>query len=257
MGNKIFLFCNNLKNMSDKQLVTLEKVEEGIYKLVLCEKTFTIPLCRAIHDKLTELEELCPEGPLCLITTSNHPKIYSAGLDFGFFVNEHLDDTHNALHEYNRLNGRMLSLGYPTIAAINGHCYAAGLMFAMAQDFRIQRQDLGQSCLSEINLGINIPPGMNNHIMQKIGDFYHKRLALLGQKFEPKDSLEAKIVDKLVPSDKLQEEALKMAREVREKGRHRKAYKAIKEVVYEKVIEDCLYRGVNVASRGFMPKPSL
>merc|ERR1712039_1045657 len=168
--------------MAEKELVSLEKIEDGIYKLVMHEKTFSIPLVRAIHDKITQLEEMCPEGPLALITTSSHPSIYSAGLNFNFFINDHLDDTHNALHEYNRLNGRMLSLGYPTIAAINRHCYAAGLMFAMAQDFRIQRNDHGQSCLSEINLGINIPPGMNNHIMQKIGDFYHKKLALLGHK---------------------------------------------------------------------------
>jgi enoyl-CoA hydratase/carnithine racemase len=96
---------------------------------------------------------------------------------------------------------------------------------------------------------------MNNHIMQKIGDFWHKKLALLGHKFEPKESLEAKIVDRLVPSDLLITEAVKMAREIKEKGRHRKAYKAIKEVLYEKVIEDCLYRGVNPASRTFMPNP--
>ena len=89
----------------------------------------------------------------------------------------------------------MLQTGFPTIAAINGHCYAAGLFFAMAHDFRIQRNDFGQCCLSEINLGIPIPPGMNSHIQAKIGDFNYKKLALLGKKFEPKESLEAKIVD--------------------------------------------------------------
>ena len=176
--------------MSDEQkpIVKLEKLEDGIYLLTLLDKTFETEMIRGIHDKLTELDELCPEGPLCLITTSNHPKIFSAGLNSSFFLNEHVDTTHNKLHEYNRLNARVLSLGYPTIAAINGHCYAAGLMLAMAHDFRIQREDHGQCCMSEINLGINIPPGMNNHIMQKIGDFYHKKLALLGHPFQPKES---------------------------------------------------------------------
>lgn len=234
----------------------LEKIEDGIYLITMLDVTFSLELIRSFHDKLNELEELCPEGPLCLILTSNQKKIFSGGLHFTFFANPHPDDTHNKLHEYNRLNGRILSLGFPTIAAINGHCFAAGQMTAMACDFRIQREDLGDCCLSEINLGINIPPGMNNHIMQKIGDFYHKKLALLGYRFKPKESLEACLVDKLVPVDKLMEEAIKLAREKQDKGAHRIAYSNIKKVTYEKAIDDCLYRGVNGDSRSFFSKMS-
>jgi len=65
--------------------------------------------------------------------------------------------------------------------------------------------------------------------------------------------LEAKIVDKLVPNEKLMEEAILLARRVKEKGAHRNAYAEIKRVMYERVIDDCLYRGVNEASRSFMP----
>ena len=64
-----------------------------------------------------------------------------------------IDDINNRLLEYNRLNARMLQLPFPTVVAINGHCYAAGLMFAMCHDIRIMREDFGDLCLSEINLG--------------------------------------------------------------------------------------------------------
>ncbi len=48
-----------------------------------------------------------------------------------------------------------------TVAAINGHAYAGGLMFAFAHDYRIMNEDFGNLCLSEIKFGIGLAPGMN------------------------------------------------------------------------------------------------
>ena len=50
------------------------------------------------------------------------------------------------------------------------------------------------------------------------------------------------------------EECVKLARTVKDKGAHRRAYSEIKKVMYEKVIDDCLYRGVNPDSVSFMPR---
>jgi enoyl-CoA hydratase/carnithine racemase len=47
----------------------------------------------------------------------------------------------------------------PTMALINGHAFAGGLLFAFAHDFRMMRADYGFLCLSEINLNFPIPEG--------------------------------------------------------------------------------------------------
>ena len=38
---------------------------------------------------------------------------------------------------------RPLQLPIPTVAAINGHAFGAGMMFAVAHDYRLQREDRG------------------------------------------------------------------------------------------------------------------
>lgn len=52
---------------------------------------------------------------------------------------------------------KVLLMGAPTIAAINGHAIAAGFIFALACDFRFMRNDFGNVSLPEINLGVLIP----------------------------------------------------------------------------------------------------
>ena len=52
---------------------------------------------------------------------------------------------------------RLLTFPLPTIAAINGHCYAGGVFIAMACDWRIMLNDCGDFCLSEVHLGLSIP----------------------------------------------------------------------------------------------------
>lgn len=73
---------------------------------------------------------------MCLVTTSNHHKIFSAGLNFKIFA-QHYEDVHNNLAEIVRLLGRFLKLPFPSIAAINGHALAGGMMLIMSHDLRV------------------------------------------------------------------------------------------------------------------------
>jgi len=41
---------------------------------------------------------------------------------------------------------------------MKGHSYAGGLIFAMCHDFRIMKAQSGKLCLSELNVGLTLPP---------------------------------------------------------------------------------------------------
>lgn len=60
----------------------------------------------------------------------------------------------------NALLGRFLTFPIPTIAAINGHCFAGGFTLALAHDFRIMKQAEGKAqiwcALNEVDFGANV-----------------------------------------------------------------------------------------------------
>ena len=148
---------SNLNLEELNKLTTLTAKEGGIYVLTMHFKSFTPDALNALHLRLDELENI--EGTIALVTTSDHSKIYSAGIDFQVFTMPQIE-VMGFLWLFNRLLARMMKVGYPTIACMNGHAYAGGFMFAMAHDFRVLREDLGTCCLSEIDIGAGLPRGM-------------------------------------------------------------------------------------------------
>lgn len=50
----------------------------------------------------------------------------------------------------------------PTMAVINGHAFAGGLLFALTHDFRMMKHDYGFLCLAELNLDFPLPEGLSD-----------------------------------------------------------------------------------------------
>lgn len=219
----------------EKQLYTLKKYNHKsgtIYHAVFHFKTWNYDSVEAINLILDQLEET--EGPIGLITSSDHPKIYSAGLHFEMFVGNRTA-TPKFIMVFQRMLSRFIQTGFPTIAALNGHCIAGGIMFAMSHDFRVQREDLGRICLSELNLKAPIPLGMLKVIQVKVSPKVIL-MTCLGQEFSPRESLEANLVDKLAPLENLIEIAQEMIAPFVPKSVARDAYASIKRTMYKDAI---------------------
>ena len=110
-------------------------------------------------DKMMDhLEQNIPEGPACLVTIATGAKKFSTGFDLKYWK----EDLSNAMMTIARLQKilpRVISLPYLTMAVLNGHAFAGGLLFALAHDFRIMTTNpRARLCLSEINLGLALPP---------------------------------------------------------------------------------------------------
>ena len=56
------------------------------------------------------------------------------------------------------LLNRIMTLSIPSLAVLNGHAYAGGLILALAHDFRVMAKGKKRICLSELNLGLPLPP---------------------------------------------------------------------------------------------------
>lgn len=92
-----------------------------------------------------------------------------------------------------------MRLGFPTIAAMDGHCHAGGFMFAMAHDVRIFRATGVTMSMSEITLGITIPKNMMAPLTAKMNKRALRQICLFGEKMDGKKALGYELVDQLYP----------------------------------------------------------
>lgn len=106
----------------------------------------------------------------------------------------------------------------PTIAVMNGHAFAGGLMLAMYHDYRVFNPSRGFLCLNELDFGYPLKPAMSSIFKQKIPyPTTYRTLILEAKRIGAKEGLESGIVDVLGGV----EEAMKLVEERRltEKGK--------------------------------------
>jgi enoyl-CoA hydratase/carnithine racemase len=100
----------------------------------------------------------------------------------------------------------------PTVAAIQGHCFAAGGMLAMAHDWRVMRADRGFFCLPEVDLNLPFPPGMDALLRAKLSPPTAIESMTTGRRYGGDDALAAGIVTASVPESEVLSTALDLVR---------------------------------------------
>jgi hypothetical protein len=72
----------------------------------------------------------------------------------------------------------------PTVALLNGHTFAGGLMVAMMHDYRIMNPHRGYLCLNELELGMGLRPPMCSVFREKVGAGTFRKLILEAVRFK-------------------------------------------------------------------------
>jgi enoyl-CoA hydratase/carnithine racemase len=150
------------------------------------------------------------DGPAALVTTGTG-KFYSNGLDLDRLV----EGGGGLLGEYVptmlRLFARMLRLPVVTVAALNGHTFAAGAMISLTHDFRVMREGRGFWCLPEADLGMPLAPGMNDLIAARLTPQVAHEAIVTAKRYTAEDAERAAIVDDTAPEDEVLERAIALA----------------------------------------------
>jgi enoyl-CoA hydratase/carnithine racemase len=138
-------------------------------------------------------EVVVAEGPRALVTAATG-KFWSNGLDLEWLSGntEKFAEYSAAVHE---LLARVLELPVPTVAALQGHTFAAGAMLALAHDFRVMRADRGFFCLPEVDIHIPFTPGMSALIRARLQPQVAHEAMTTGRRFGGADAVARAIVD--------------------------------------------------------------
>jgi Delta3-Delta2-enoyl-CoA isomerase len=133
------------------------------------------------------------EGPRALVTTATG-KFWSNGLDLDWLSanTEKFAQYSASIHE---LLARVLEFPVPTVAALQGHTFAAGAMLALAHDFRVMRADRGFFCLPEVDIHIPFTVGMSALIRARLQPQVAHEAMTTGRRYGGTDALASAIVD--------------------------------------------------------------
>src|SRR5262245_16662908 len=191
------------------------------------ENRFHPQMLAELNGDLDEVEGR--DGPAAFVITGDG-KFFSNGLDLDH-MSSVPDEAAGIVSDVQMLLARVLGFPTATVAALNGHVFAAGAMLALACDQRVMRADRGYFCLPEVDLGIPFTPGMNALITSNLSTATAREAMLTGRRYGGGEALEAGIVDAAVPEDEVVSAATVRAAEAADKPRH--AVAAIKARLYE------------------------
>ncbi|KAB1142381.1 enoyl-CoA hydratase/isomerase family protein [Streptomyces luteolifulvus] len=161
----------------------------------------------SVDAALDEVEKA--EGPRALVTAATG-KIYSNGLDLDWLF-AHADQYQEYVVSVHALFARMLRLPVITVAALQGHTFAAGAMFSLAHDFRVMRADRGFWCLPEADINIPFTPAMSALIQARLTPQTAHEAMVTARRYGGHDALAAGIVDHAVDEAAVRTTALEIA----------------------------------------------
>ena len=158
------------------------------------------------HAAVDEVE--ASTGPAALVTTGTG-KFYSNGFALERLIEE--GTIGEVIPSALRLFARLLRLPVYTVAALNGHAFAAGGMIAMAHDARVMRADRGYWCLPEADMGVPLAPGMTQLIAAKLPAAVAHAAIMTARRWGGSEAVADGIVDEAVAEDEVLARAVELA----------------------------------------------
>lgn len=174
--------------------ITITEPSARVYLLTLAsppDNRLTTAVCQALLQALDMVEFSLPPG--CVVTTSSLPKFFSNGLDLGHAVAHGTPFWSGSLWALFR---RYVTYPMPTVALLNGHAFAGGLMLAMHHDYRVMSADRGFCCLNELEFGAPLKPPMSAIFRVKLPDKRtYREMVLEARRFGGREAAAKGIVD--------------------------------------------------------------
>ncbi|SFF58628.1 enoyl-CoA hydratase-related protein [Blastococcus tunisiensis] len=171
------------------------------------ENRFSPDWLAAVEAALDEVEGA--EGPRALVTAATG-KFFSNGLDLDWLF-AHADQHEDYVLRVHELLARVLALPVITVAALQGHVFAAGAMLSLTHDLRVMRADRGFWCLPEADIGIPFTRGMSALIQARLTPQTAHVAMTTGRRYGGEEAAAAGIVDRAVDEQAVRATAVELA----------------------------------------------
>jgi feruloyl-CoA hydratase/lyase len=193
---------------------------EGVRFLIFNRPAKKNALSPEMHLEIFDALRLLAEDPSCrVLVLTGEGDSFCAGQDLGKFFKEKYDNPEE-YEKFGRLNfewGERLRLfPKPTIAMVNGWCIGAGMRIMCLCDLAVA-SDRSRYVLSEINFGLIPAGGTSKATLDSIAFRDAMYMALTGDLVSAEEADRMRLVNKVVPHEKLLEETMTLAGKLKEK----------------------------------------
>jgi enoyl-CoA hydratase len=162
-----------------------------------------------LHEAFDRLDR---EPPATGIVLTAEGSTFSAGIDLKFnmplFAGRDTDAIGQWFARYRATNMRLFTYPRPTVAAVNGHAFAGGVITALCCDYRVGAEGDARFALNEVPIGIPMPAVYGEIIRHAIGTPNAAVATLFGRTYDVRGALRLGFVHELVTRERLVDAAI-------------------------------------------------
>jgi enoyl-CoA hydratase len=189
---------------------------EGVVGLIKLNRPPVNPLSvKSYHELYDAISDLDGDDSIgAIVITGAGDKAFAAGLDVKDVMGKSVVETLDFLWSAPRRTfDKLTGIEKPTIAAVFGLALGGGCEVAICCDLRIASEDAIFG-VPEINLGIMPGSGATQRLPRLVGLARAKEMLLTGDNVNAQEAYRIGLVNKVVPRDKLMEEAMALAKKL-------------------------------------------
>src|SRR5579859_4495844 len=170
-----------------------------------------ISLLTQLSTTLRELEQ-CSDVTAMVLTGAG--KAFSAGLDLKLVPTYDRSQQNELLRILNQAVYQLYALPIPTVAAVNGHAIAGGLVLALACDKRVAIDAGALLGLTEVRAGVPFPVAAMAVVNAELPATTARELVLGGKNHDSSRGLALGMVDELRPAEQVLARSKAVARDL-------------------------------------------
>jgi Delta3-Delta2-enoyl-CoA isomerase len=158
--------------------------------------------------------QVAPQEGKRALVLSGSPRMFSAGLDVPVLLKLDRPAMDAVWRDFYALMKALASSPIPIAAAITGHAPAGGTVIALFCDWRVAAEGDSKIGLSEVQVGLPLPPLILSALRRLVGARQAERLAVTGMLMSPAKAVSLGLVDEVVPTEQVVDQALKWCQDL-------------------------------------------
>jgi enoyl-CoA hydratase/carnithine racemase len=208
-------------------------IADGIATITMGENaTFNPEVREAFAQAVAQVK--VDETVKALILTGTG-KNFNQGFNLEFLTTADPAESVAHVHQSMLPLGELMTLGVPTVAAVNGHAFGLGAMLVLACDYAVMREDRGYFCLPEIDLGMTLVPSMNALVTGRLSQKAVRDCLFAGGRIGAQQAVDLKIIDEACALEELLEKAAALATPII--GKDKTTLSGLKQDAYQPILD--------------------